>query len=350
MATWPDAGDTRRAELLVKHVRRIQRSREGVASLSAEVVTEAGMTRALAIDAAYVSGVESARAAWSRNVSALFALALTMLGCASSYVIVRLRTSADQLGATKDQLEVTLLQLQRERTKDRELAELKTRFVAMTSHEFRTPLSVISSSAELLQTYGDRWGTERRAEHLARIRRSVSGMTTMLDRILLIGRTEAGMLEFRPTTIALDRLCQEIAQAAEMGDRGKRSLVTHIAPEVGSGHADEKLVRHVLENLLSNAIKYSPEGGTVRFLVERRGPYLECMVEDEGIGIPESDRPRLFDGFHRAKNALHITGTGLGLPVAQRSAELHGGGIEFTSEVGVGTKFKVRLRIQPEGT
>lgn len=241
------------------------------------------------------------------------------------------------------------MQLQEERAKEKELADLKTRFVAMTSHEFRTPLSVISSSAELLQSYGEKWTQEKRGEHLTRIRTSVKGMTTMLDRILLIGRTEAGMLEYRPAPCALDELCRDIAETMELADQGKHTLDVVVTPEVGTAEADAKLVRHVLENLLSNALKYSPEGSTVRFEVARDGDFVVMVITDRGIGIPEEDRARLFDGFHRAKNALHIAGTGLGLAVVKRAVALHGGTLELDSKVGEGTTFTVRVKATKEG-
>ena len=345
---WPNEADKRAMSLLVAHVSKVVHERGRVDQLTNEIVTNDARGHAQVIEAAYLAGVDAARTSETRSIIVLFALAMVMLGAASAYVIARLRASGEELGAATAKLTTAMTALQAERAKERELAELKTRFVAMTSHEFRTPLSVISSSSELLQSYGERWATEKRSEHLARIRRSVNGMTTMLDRILLIGKTEAGMLEFRPASVALDRLCLEIAHSAELADGGKRRVVSDVADALGVARADEKLVRHVLENVLSNAVKYSPEGAAVRFVATREGDDVVFVVEDRGIGIPEEDRARLFDGFHRAKNALHISGTGLGLAVVKRAVELHGGTITFRSVVGEGTTFTVRMRAERE--
>ena len=348
-ATWPDDEDRKAAERLITHVRQVMQRRLRVDALTREIVTEAAMERASAIDAAYVAGVEAARESWTRTLGALFFLLLVMLGSASAYVITRLRTSAAELGAATTELSATLSLLREERAKEKELADLKTRFIAMTSHEFRTPLSVISSSAELLQAYGERWASEKRSEHLSRIRRSVLGMTTMLDRILLIGKTEAKMLEFRPEPVDLPRLCAEIAGSIEQAGGAKRPIARRLDPDLGVAWADESLLRHILSNLLSNAVKYSPEGEEIRFSAERDGDDVVFAVSDHGIGIPEEDRARLFDGFHRARNALHISGTGLGLPVVKHAAELHGGAVELDSVVGEGTTFRVRVRARREG-
>ena len=356
-ATWPEQ-DRANAKRLMERVERVRERilrLQGLVDTVLEKDDEGGDRRVscadheLAITNAYMDAVASARATWDLSVAGLFGLAVSMVASAAGYVITRLRRSATELGRASEKLSTALAQLQEEREKEKELAELKTRFVAMTSHEFRTPLSVISSSAELLQSYGEKWTQEKRGEHLARIRTSVTGMTTMLDRILLIGRTEAGMLEFRPSTIALGDLCRDIAETMQLADRGKHRLDVAIAPEVGLARADAKLVRHVLENLISNALKYSPEGSTVGFDVTRDADFVVMVVTDRGIGIPEEDRPRLFDGFHRAKNALHIAGTGLGLAVVKRAVALHGGELELESRVGEGTTFTVRIRAESGG-
>jgi signal transduction histidine kinase len=353
-ATWPEADQTNakrlieRVRRMMERVLRLKTLVEAVVEAFAEKGTSAA-DRERALTAVYVDAVDSARATWNLSIAGLFGLALAMITSAAAYVISRLRRSATELGRASDKLTTALVQLQEERAKEKELADLKTRFVAMTSHEFRTPLSVISSSAELLQSYGEKWTQEKRGEHLTRIRTSVKGMTTMLDRILLIGRTEAGMLEYRPAPCALDELCRDIAETMELADQGKHTLDVVVTPEVGTAEADAKLVRHVLENLLSNALKYSPEGSTVRFEVARDGDFVVMVITDRGIGIPEEDRARLFDGFHRAKNALHIAGTGLGLAVVKRAVALHGGTLELDSKVGEGTTFTVRVKATKEG-
>lgn len=345
-ARWPNENDRASAELLISHVTKVTQRRLRVDALTREIVTEEAMNRALAIESAYTRGVDASRDTWARCVLAMSGLAIAMLMSASAYVVSRLRASAADLRTASSRLSSALFLLQEERAEEKALVELKNRFVAMTSHEFRTPLSVISSSAELLQHYSERWTQEKRGEHLERIRRSVTTMTAMLDRVLLIKKAEAGMLEFRPAVVALDRLLVEIALAIEQHKGTQRRIALDIDPSVGSCLADEQLVRHMIENLLSNALKYSPESEPVHLRASRDQDDLLIAVQDHGIGIPEPDRPRLFDGFHRAPNALHISGTGLGLAVVKRAAELHGGGIEFTSEIGQGTTFVARIRAE----
>lgn len=334
------------SERLIAHVNNVVLRRQRVDALTGRIVTPEAVDLALAIEATYAAGVEAARSAWQRTLTAFFLLTLVIVASTAWYVIHRLRAAGQQLGAASERLTQAMEQLQAERAKDKELADLKSRFVSMTSHEFRTPLSVISSSAELLQNYGERWAKEKRSEHLARIRSSVIGMTKMLDRVLLIGKSEAKMLEFLPLSVRLDLLCDEILQAIALADGGRHRMAIEISPEIGTARADAKLVRHILENLLSNALKYSPEGTTVWFSAERDGAMVEFTVEDSGIGIPVEDQSRLFEGFHRARNATHISGTGLGLPVVQQATILHGGVIELESSVGEGSTFRVRIRAE----
>lgn len=229
--------------------------------------------------------------------------------------------------------------------KQKELNELKSRFVSMTSHEFRTPLATILSSAELLKHYSDRLPDEEKTEILTSIETSVKRMAHMLDSVLLIGKAEAQMLACKPQPLDLRALCQSCVDEAQTAMRGgsKAQLDFTIGDDVGTGAFDEKLLRHVLGNLLSNAFKYSPNGGTVRFTVLRKNGSTEFEVADQGIGIPKKDLPRLFETFHRAENVGNIQGTGLGLAIVKKAVELHGGTIDVDSEEGRGTCFHVSI-------
>lgn len=228
----------------------------------------------------------------------------------------------------------------------KELNDLRSRFVAMTSHEFRTPLATILSSAELLRFYGDRMERDERNEILESIESGVQRMTRMLDRVLMIGKSDANMLEYSPTELDLGALCRALAQEAQ-GQRGGSlcDLEVQIAPDLGWCVCDEKLLRHILGNLLSNAIKYSPRGGTARFTVQSLQEKVRFEVADEGIGIPAQELGHLFESFHRASNVGDIQGTGLGLAIVKKAVELHGGLIEVRSTVGAGTCFTVILPI-----
>jgi PAS domain S-box-containing protein len=227
--------------------------------------------------------------------------------------------------------------------KQKELNDLKSRFVSMTSHEFRTPLATILSSAELLKHYSDRLPAEEKVEILSSIETSVKRMTQMLDNVLLIGKAEAQMLSFKPESIDLRALCADCIEEARTAVRSENppEIRAEIGPEIATGVFDEKLLRHVLGNLLSNAIKYSPHGGIVTFSVSHRAGATEFSVTDQGIGIPKKDLPRLFETFHRAENVGNIQGTGLGLAIVGKSVELHGGTISVDSEEGRGTSFRV---------
>ncbi|MES3003948.1 MAG: 7TM diverse intracellular signaling domain-containing protein, partial [Pseudomonadota bacterium] len=224
------------------------------------------------------------------------------------------------------------------------LNELRSRFVAMTSHEFRTPLAAIMSAEELLRHYGDRLPQVERLEVLDSIASGVQRMTRMMDRVLLLGKADAGMLEFAPERVDLAPLCRKFVDEARAQQPDSRSEVAmDFAPGLGAGDYDEKLLRHIFSNLLSNALKYSPQGGKVAFNVRRGDGATEFEVTDEGIGIPPDEVPHLFESFHRASNVGSIPGTGLGLAIVKNAVEMHGGKIEVRSELGRGTAFRVTL-------
>jgi PAS domain S-box-containing protein len=224
------------------------------------------------------------------------------------------------------------------------LNELRSRFVAMTSHEFRTPLAAILSAGELLRDYGDRLPPSERVEILDSISAGVQRMSRMLDRVLLLGQADARMLDFQPQTVDLPDLCRTLVNEAKAQHPGSRcEVVTGWGPGVGPGVYDEKLLRHIFGNLLSNAIKYSPGGGVVRFDVTREQDDTVFEVADAGIGIPPDEIPHLFGSFHRASNVGSIQGTGLGLAIVKNAVDMHGGRIEVQSRIGEGTRFTVRL-------
>ncbi len=228
--------------------------------------------------------------------------------------------------------------------RQRELNELRSRFVSMTSHEFRTPLASILSSAELLKDYGDRLPADEKLQIVQTIENGVHRMTGMLERVLHMGRAEAHMLEFQPHHLDLLALCTRLVEDARTQHPATACVVvTDFASDVPAGSYDEKLLRHVFGNLLSNAIKYSPQGGEIRFRVAREGARVVFEISDHGIGIPVAEIGHLFESFHRASNVGNIQGTGLGLAIIKSSLELHGGQIHVYSEPGCGTSFTVRI-------
>lgn len=226
----------------------------------------------------------------------------------------------------------------------RELNDLRTRFVSMASHEFRTPLATILSSAELLKYYSDRMDANERRDVLRSIEESVQRMTTMLDSVLVLGRAEAQMMGFNPQVADIGKLCQQVLDETLKATASNRCDVTlHVEPGLPSGQLDPTLLRHIFGNLLSNAIKYSPSGGQVRFAVGRDETHFVLSITDQGIGIPADEVPHLFASFHRASNVGDIKGTGLGLAIVKQAVELHSGSVTVHSQINEGTCFTVRL-------
>ncbi len=226
--------------------------------------------------------------------------------------------------------------------KEKELHELKSRFVSMTSHEFRTPLTTIMFSAELIQKYGLKWTQEKKDRHLWRIQTSVNQMTQLLDDVLIIGQAEAKKLDFNPHPLDLNQFCGDLVE--EMQNlTDKHAIIFNSKLDCTCAKMDEKLLRHIFSNLLANAIKYTPAGGAINFELTSFQNKAIFRLQDSGIGIPKCDRAQLFDSFHRASNVGTISGTGLGLAIVKKSVDLHGGSINVESEVGVGTTFEVTL-------
>jgi len=234
----------------------------------------------------------------------------------------------------------------------RRLNELKSRFVSMTSHEFRTPLAAILSSAELLKRYSARLPESEKDELHASIEAGVKRMTALLDNVLAYGRAESGRLAFEPQAVDLHALCEQIVEeqhrACLAEGNGPRRIALDWRAAGRTAVVDERLLRQVLGNLLSNAIKYSPGGGRVSLEVTRSPSGLGFVVADEGIGIPPGDLPNLFEVFHRASNVGAIAGTGLGLAIVSRAVERHGGTVQVASEPGRGTRFTVTLPTDEE--
>ncbi|NJO19115.1 MAG: PAS domain S-box protein [Spirulinaceae cyanobacterium RM2_2_10] len=226
----------------------------------------------------------------------------------------------------------------------KELNELKSRFVSMTSHEFRTPLTSILMSVDLLENFADQWSETKKQTHLQRIRQCSLNMKDLLEDVLTIGRAESGKLDFKPSLLDPAEFCCNLAEEMQL-TIGQQHTIQFIcqADLIRQAWLDEKLLRHIFTNLLSNAIKYSPQGGTVDFTLTRTGDHLQFIVRDHGIGIPPDDCQHIFDSFHRARNVRDIAGTGLGLAIVKKAVDLHRGKIECSSTVGLGTSFQVCL-------
>jgi PAS domain S-box-containing protein len=228
--------------------------------------------------------------------------------------------------------------------RQQELNDLRSRFVAMTSHEFRTPLTSILSAQDLLKNFESRMAPDQKGELLDMIEAGVHRMTAMLERVLLLGQADAAMLEFKPQILDLQALCEDIvADVKAQADHLHCPVVSTYLSGMAPGLYDKNLLHHVLSNLLSNAIKYSPAGGQVNLTVRTEQGWAVLDVADEGIGIPAAELGDLFVSFQRASNVGEIRGTGLGLAIVKQALDLHGGTVEVRSTVGLGTTFTVRL-------
>ncbi|MBE8970849.1 PAS domain S-box protein [Nostocales cyanobacterium LEGE 12452] len=227
--------------------------------------------------------------------------------------------------------------------KEREFSELKSRLLTITSHEFRTPLATIHSSAELLEHYRHLWSEERQQTHLRRIQASVMHITQLLNDVLVVSQDETGKLDFNPTPINLVEFCRDLLEELQQSDRSQHAIVFSSECQSTRANLDAKLLRQILSNLFSNCLKYSPIGSTVRFSLTTTNEQAIFQTQDSGIGIPASDIEHIFEPFHRASNTANIPGMGLGMSIVKQAVDLHGGEITVESAIGAGTTFTVIL-------
>jgi PAS domain S-box-containing protein len=241
-------------------------------------------------------------------------------------------------------------EMQKALEKERELSELKSSFVSTVSHEFRTPLSTILSSADMLEFYAGNCSPEKQLEHVQRIQIAALNMKEMLNDVLLLERADARKDPFEPTSINLQSFCEALINEMRLNDQDHHPLLfEQQTPQLDlQACVDGKLLRQIFTNLLSNALKYSPPGSTVHFRLscDERFAYFE--IQDQGIGIPASDQSRLFEAFHRGTNVGMISGNGLGLAIVKQSIEIHQGRIEIRSQENEGTIVWVTLPLQPD--
>lgn len=246
--------------------------------------------------------------------------------------------------------------------KEKEMREVKSRFVSMVSHEFRNPLSTILTSTEILIHHSNQLEEDKKNEYLYHIQNAVKHLSQILSDVLNIETAESPATSFNPEPLNLRTFCEELLAEFQLGTSSIHDIVFSIQEErelsqiitnsFSSRSAetksklpslDKKLLRHILINLLTNAIKYSPQGGKISFDLFYLQKEVVFRIQDEGIGIPEVDRDNLFTSFYRARNVGNIPGTGLGLSIVKQYVDLHGGEISFVSKEGVGTTFIVSI-------
>jgi PAS domain S-box-containing protein len=234
---------------------------------------------------------------------------------------------------------------QRALAREREINDLKSRFVSMVSHEFRNPLNLISGFVQLLERQGGQH-PDRQAVFLRHINDAVGKMTLMLEDVLVLGKTESAQLAFNPAPLNLLPFCQKIIDDIQVGQGAKARIVFTHTGACRTAEFDSTLLRYILNNLLSNALKYSTADRQVQLRLECQTSAVIFQIQDAGIGIPLDAQAHLFEAFYRANNVDGVPGTGLGLSVVKQAVDLHAGTIEVDSEVDVGTTFTVTIPLQ----
>jgi signal transduction histidine kinase len=215
----------------------------------------------------------------------------------------------------------------------------------MVSHEFRTPLGIIQSSAEILEDYLDQLEPTERRDHLQSIRKNTRRMAGLMEELLLLGSLDACKMELRLAPLELQTFVQKLVDEVLSAANRRCPIELSFAEMPAEIQADERLLQHIFTNLLTNAIKYSDAGQMVGFEIRCTGTEMVCAIRDEGIGIPEADQEWLFSAFHRGHNVFGRPGTGLGLVIVKRCVDLHRGKITVESKIGQGTVVTVRLPI-----
>ncbi len=265
-----------------------------------------------------------------------------------------LETTNRKLETARDAAERAREEMRNALEQEKELSELKTRFVSMASHEFRTPLTTIQSSAELLTRFASQWSAEKQHKHLTRILNNVAHMTGLLNEVLLLGKIDAGHMECQPQELEAVAYITDLIEELELGGLFDRHELVVDIPECEVNLAlDPSLIRMAVTNLVTNAVKYSREGTRIVIALAFDNSQLTLEVTDAGIGIPAEDLPHLFKPFHRAGNVDSRPGTGLGLTILKRAIDIQHGSISVRSTVGMGSTFTVTLPrmciIEPSG-
>ena len=256
--------------------------------------------------------------------------------------LIRTVGIAEDISLRKKAEEVIQMALRKEKG----LSGLKSRFISLVSHEFRTPLGLILSSTELLEIYGDRWGEEKKSEHFSRIKKAVENLTSLLTDVMTISKEDSGLLKVMPILIELVSFLKEIIEEAKSSAEKCPTIYFSTSNTKINITGDEKLLRHIFLNLLSNAIKYTATEKSIYVKLSKENELVLCEVADEGIGIEKEDMKEIFDPFSRGRNIGKVGGSGLGLAIVRKAIELHYGKISFKSKPGKGTSFIVELPIE----
>lgn len=243
-----------------------------------------------------------------------------------------LKTTVEALKQAKEEVSISL-------EKEKELGQLKSRFVSMASHEFRTPLSSVQLSAVLIEKYALQFDNANITKHINKIKNSVNNLTGILNDFLSLEKLEAGKVEAQNSTFDIVKFSEEITEEMQLVAKQNQNIIYQHTGTQSIVSLDQNLLKNCIINLINNAIKYSGEDTFIEFNSEITKKTLTITVKDNGIGIPESDQKHLFEAFFRAHNTGNIPGTGLGLNIVTRYVALMNGKIKFESRVNQGTLF-----------
>ncbi|MGZ3873810.1 MAG: PAS domain-containing sensor histidine kinase [Mucilaginibacter sp.] len=245
-----------------------------------------------------------------------------------------LKNTVQALQQAKEEVSVSL-------EKEKELGHLKSRFVSMASHEFRTPLSAVQLSASLIEKYAQPFDSPNISKHVGKIKNAVANLTNILNDFLSLEKLEGGIVEPAFTNFDLVKLSEEITEEMQMLAKQNQSIIYQHTGTGSVVRLDHNLIKNCIVNLMTNAIKYSGENTFIEFNTEINEQHCIITIKDNGIGIPDTDQKHLFEAFFRAHNTGNIPGTGLGLNIVARYTKLMSGRIEFKSNVNQGTVFTI---------
>ena len=251
-----------------------------------------------------------------------------------------------QVADRTQQLEQSLRQLERALLKEKELNELKSQFISRASHEFRTPLATIQTASDLLRNYGHKMSDDKKIERIDKIQREVRGMTSLLEEVLIIGKSESGKFDLQLEEINLEEFCLEMIEQSKLLGSGNHQIIFKNINAPLIIKIKIKFFKQIISNLLSNAIKYSPNSGEITFKISQtsdRTPKLLLEICDQGIGIPVAHQEKIFEHFYRAPNVGMIAGTGLGMAIIKNSIDILRGTIQLNSVENKGTNIQVKL-------
>ncbi|MFH0867299.1 MAG: tetratricopeptide repeat-containing sensor histidine kinase [Bacteroidota bacterium] len=225
--------------------------------------------------------------------------------------------------------------------KEMELNKLKSQFVSTVTHEFRTPISGIKSSAQLLEKYYETWSSDERTTFFSQIDDALDQMKVMLEKVTVIEKDQSGKISFHPKKTHLETYCKQLVSETQALFENEIRINIDVKSEIGEVLADKELLRHMIINLLSNAVKYSPADAAADFIIDKDKDKIIFTIADYGIGIPEEDLKHIYEQFHRGSNVEDIKGTGLGMSIVKRCVDIHKGMIDIKSETGKGTTVTV---------